>query len=401
MQPTSKELTNLMLRSLMGDVSEEEKAFLDNFSASSPRNRELLDKIRTGIINQDDYAMFDDGVLDSESVRIKIESEIGSGKRKGSVRRFLYAAAAILILAAGSYTGYWFLHLSKASTAGDPALTIATGKIVPGSNNATLTLADGNIIDLNSAGNGQIAAETGIAIQKNKDGQLVYLLKSADPGKNVPGIKAGTNTISTPKGGQYQVVLSDGTIVWLNAASSLTFPTVFPASGRSVTLTGEGYFEVAKRSSPFQISSRDIDVAVLGTSLNIKSYPNEEASKATLISGAVKVTAKGQEGSIVLKPGEELTGKANDKLSINRTANVYGAIAWKSGFFYFNRTGLKDIMRQIERWYNVEVVYQGSVNTDDFTGEIPKSASIEDVLEILKTLDVKFTIKGKQIIVAN
>ncbi|MBB5622061.1 ferric-dicitrate binding protein FerR (iron transport regulator) [Pedobacter cryoconitis] len=308
--------------------------------------------------------------------------------------RIAGAAAVLLMLSAGLYFFNPVTH--------QPALLAQkehTPQILPGGNKATLTLANGQEITLDGADNGQLAEQAGIIITKTKDGQLVYTV--ADQGARTGGERQiAMNTIATPKGGQYQVNLPDGTKVWLNAASSLRYPTVFTGTERRVSLTGEAYFEVAKvhPAKSFSVSSSTQTVEVLGTHFNINSYADEQAVKTSLLEGAVKVTAQtGTSGSVFLKPGQQAVLLGN-QLNVN-PGDTEEAIAWKNGMFSFKDADLQTVMRSVARWYDVEVSYEGNLPGRQFSGEIHRNINLSEVLDILSFFKVHFRIDGKKITV--
>lgn len=301
----------------------------------------------------------------------------------------LVAAASILIaIFAGFYfysgTGHTLNSIATASTKHDAA---------PGGNKATLTLSDGSQISLTDAGNGQLAEQSGVRITKNADGQLVYSIVPSDTKE------LAYNTISTPRGGVYQINLPDGTSVWLNAASSIKFPTTFAhLSQRQVELRGEAYFEVAKNKKlPFIVSTGQQQVEVLGTHFNINSYEDEEEVKTTLLEGSVKVSA----GNVMfLKPGQQATSsvRLGGKVKVG-PANIEQAMAWKNGFFHFEKENLHSVLRQLARWYDVEVVYQIDRPDDEFVGDIPRGVKLSEVLKILEFEGTHFRIEGRKLFV--
>lgn len=271
--------------------------------------------------------------------------------------------------------------------------------IVPGSNNAILTLSNGNQISLNDKENGVLASQSGVVITKNKDGQLQYQIKADAP--------AGINTISTPRGGQYQLILVDGTKVWLNAASSITFPTQFNGSERKVEIIGEAYFEVAKNANkPFKVKSKNQIIEVLGTHFNVNTYDDEVADKTTLLEGSVSISkvTNGRvqtTGSKILKPGQQASVSVNQSQIAVALADEDEAVAWKNGYFKFNKADIQSIMRQVSRWYNVDVEYKGEMNQDLFVGKINRSEHVEEVLSILERSKINVAIKGRKIIISN
>lgn len=301
-------------------------------------------------------------------------------------------AAAILIFCLATGAAFWFFSGRDRSVVRSvPAQ--APAPIVPGGNKAVLTLGDGSTIALDSAKEGVLSQQGSAKVVKVDAGVLAYDAKKDG--------EVMYNTIATPYGGQYQVVLPDGSKVWLNAASSLRFPTVFAGGERRVELTGEGYFEIARDAAkPFVVhAGSGEDVQVLGTSFNIMAYANEEESRTTLVSGKVRVVAQGG-GAAEMEPGKQAV-LVHGKGALTVTdANVDQAIAWKNGLFRFHETGIRELMRQVERWYNVEVVYQTDGTDQDFSGIVSRSKSIGELLQTLEmTNSVHFRIEGRKIIV--
>ena len=307
------------------------------------------------------------------------------------------AAAAAVVLVAGIAL-YIFSNNNSSNTLADLSEEANYGAktpVLPGGNKAVLTLADGKQITLDEAGNGKLAEQSGITITKTKDGQLVYTVSAALKSN---AEKTAMNTIETPKGGQYQINLPDGTKVWLNAASSLRYPTAFSGENRAVSLTGEAYFEVAKASpaQPFKVSTSKQTVEVLGTHFNINAYTDEPSTKTTLLEGAVKVLTK-EDRSLTLKPGQQAA------LSGNQFHVNYGkeeeAVAWKNGVFKFEDANLESVMRSVARWYDLDVTYEGTLPARQFSGEIDRKSNLSQVLDILSFFKVRFRVEGKQIIV--
>lgn len=304
-----------------------------------------------------------------------------------------YAAAAIVVLAVGLGVYQW--HGGKVS---EPVARqqnkMIDDRIVPGGNKAMLKLADGSVIALNDAENGMLTKQGGTKVLKLADGELVY---ETDNKQAVAGV---FNTIITPRGGKYQLVLPDGSKVWMNAASSLRYPTAFDGKTREVFLTGEAYFEIAHNpAQPFHVRVNDMQVEVLGTHFNIMAYENEAANAVTLVEGAVSVSTPVQQ--VRLKPGQQMLQESNGNMNVLSDVNVQQVLAWKNGYFQFNSERLDRLMRQIERWYDVSVVYAGTVPDRKFGGKISRSSPLGDVLKALELSDVKFKVEGKTITVIN
>ncbi|UOE51831.1 FecR domain-containing protein [Mucilaginibacter sp. SMC90] len=263
--------------------------------------------------------------------------------------------------------------------------------VLPGGNRAVLTLANGKTITLDSARNGLLAQQGTTRVNKTRNGQLVYETSTdADAQASV------INTISTPRGGQYQLVLSDGSKVCLNSASSLSFPTKFTGKTREVTITGEAYFEVAKNPKmPFRVKSDNTTVEVLGTHFNIMAYNDEAEMKTTLLEGSVKITNGTASGT--LKPGQQALLSKAGRLKVLSNVDVDDEIAWKDGIFQFRDAGIEAIMRQAARWYDVDVAYEGKIPKREFTGRISRNVKASELMSMLGYAGVKFKIEDKRI----
>lgn len=312
-----------------------------------------------------------------------------------TISRRWMAAAAVLILLGGSAL-YIFTRPSPITPVAKTSLK-STQPIHPGSNRAILTLASGQQIVLDDAHNGVVGQQGKTQVIKLDSGRLAYNSGGGENGSE--GNESGAplyNTITTPRGGQYQITLPDETKVWLNAESSLRFPTAFTATERVVELTGEAYFEVApNKSKPFLVKTGQSNTRVLGTSFNIMAYSDEGPVKTTLLEGAVKIDEGGH--SVVLQPGEQ--GIFNSELITTKTVNIRAVVAWKDGYYFFDRTPVQSVMRQIARWYNVDIVYKGAVPKDEIVGRIPRTAYVSEVLHIMELIGIHFKIEGRTIIV--
>ena len=307
-------------------------------------------------------------------------------------RWYRYAAAAVVLT---GLTAALYLYVNKQADPAVNAVTSAANSILPGTNKAILTLADGSRIALDDTKNGILANQGQTQVRKSATGQVSYLTNDAGqtPAQNV------FNTVSTPRGGQYQIVLPDGTKVWLNSASALKFPAFFSGNEREVELTGEGYFEVAKnKKMPFHVKIAGVDVEVLGTHFNIMGYGDEQQLKTSLLEGAVKISKGGL--SRKLLPGQQaVIGNTSEKIDI-KTTDLEAAVAWKNGYFMFENESLESVMRKLSRWYNVNIEYRGNFTDVVFSGSISR---FEHVAEVLKTLEltdmVHFKIEERRIIV--
>lgn len=291
---------------------------------------------------------------------------------------FRYAAAVLIIVVLSIYFLENHYYPDKILQEGP-----GKGEILPGGNRAMLTLASGKTIILDSAGIGKLAVEEGVIIQKVADGDIVY----SGTSEGLPRTLS-YNTMSTPRGGQYKLLLPDGSRVWLNAASSITYPTVFSESSRFVTISGEVYFEVARNpEKPFIVRTYKDEIKVLGTSFNVNCYTDEPVVKTTLLEGSVYIN------NVVLKPGEAyINGRVV-------SADIRKDVAWKNGAFNFNNATVPEMMRQLGRWYDVEIVYEGEVQQDTFAGEMGRNLTLNEVLNALKDVGVKFKIEEKKLMI--
>lgn len=299
--------------------------------------------------------------------------------------RRIAAAASIVICVS---IGFYFYRTSYKSPQVEQ--TLAEADFKPGGNKAILTLAGGKQILLAGAPNGQLALQGNVVISKTADGKVVY-------SSNASNSTAVYNTMSTPLGGQYQLTLADGTKVWLNAGSSISYPTAFTSKDRQVNITGEVYFEVAHNTAkPFIVKSNGQTVKVLGTHFNINAYQNENTISTTLLEGSVNVSAVGY--SKILKPGQQ---SAVNKSGITVTeVDTDGITAWKEGYFDFTDADIKTIMRQFSRWYDVDIQFEEPATTEVFTGRIPRKWSLNQVMKAVQSSkSVHLKVEGRRIMV--
>lgn len=298
-------------------------------------------------------------------------------RRLGWIKYAAAAAIVVLVAAGGLYR--WKQPPAELKT-------VKVQDIPPGGNKAMLTLADGSVVTLDSTGN-QVIQQGGTAVRQN-GGQLTY---DGGSGSDV----VSYNTLTTPKGGQFQVKLSDGTRVWMNAASSLRYPTAFGGHERKVEITGEVYFEVAKDAArPFAVQAGNMKVEVLGTHFNINAY---DGLSTTLLEGAVKVSDTQRGDHVVLQPGQQ--AQLSRGIKVLREPDIDKIMAWKNGLFNFEGAGFKEVMQELERWYDIEVVYEGSAPDIRFGGELSRNKSLEGLIAALRDAEVHFEIRGRQLIV--
>lgn len=326
-------------------------------------------------------------------------------------RRWGQVAAAASILLVLGVAAYWVVRTRETKPATTTASTIKD--ISPGGNKAILTLADNSTIVLDSAANGKLAQQGQATITKSGDGQLSYSSPSNE-GKQRDAKMLLFNTLRTPRGGQYQLVLPDGSKVWLNAASAITYPTSFTGKERKISIDGEAYLEVVHNAKmPFIVElpsgnpppaagargglkPQRSQIEVLGTHFNVHAYSDEALEKITLIEGRVKVS---KQQSVILKPGEQAVLSAHSPLTINHTPDIEEVLAWKNGLFNFNNTDIESIMKQVERWYDVEVVYEGAKPEGHFRGKVPRNVMAGEMLKIIEASGIHFRIENKKIII--
>jgi transmembrane sensor len=304
-------------------------------------------------------------------------------------------AASVLVLLGGAY--FIFDKKEDANRKHDlnkvAMLPEKPAVILPGRNQAILTTADGQSIILDSMQNGLLTKQGHTSVQK-QGGLLIYKAPASFKGDN----PVSYNTLTTPRGGQYEVILPDGSKVWLNAASSIRFPTVFSGKLREVSITGEAYFEVTKnKEKPFQVKVATMQIAVLGTHFNVNAYEDEAEIKTSLLEGSVQINQGNSSG--LLKPGQQAVVNYNSDKIKTGDVDLTQVMAWKNGLFQFEGADIKTIMREIGRWYNVEIVYTGKVPNHRFVGKINRNVELSEVLKILELSNVKFSVAGKKIIV--
>lgn len=316
-------------------------------------------------------------------------------------KRILRYAVAILLIMGVSAIAWFVLQRNKPNAEQVAEKNAVKPDILPGSDRAVLTLADGRDIVVDSSSNGQLAREGNVSIVKTTGGQIVYQQEGT---ANKAALQ---NTMTTPRGSQFQLVLPDGTKAWLNAASSISYPVAFAGNERKVKVTGEVYFEVARR--PGQAFVVDIGdrstVEVLGTFFNINAYENEPSIRTTLLTGSIRVAAAGNDKKI-LKPGQQAvianTGNGrqpSNNISILSGVDIDKAVAWKNGMFDFENADLRTIMNQLERWYDIEVKFEGKPPAIVFRGEMYRNVNLSTMIEFFKGNGLHVRLEGKTLIV--
>lgn len=387
----SQRIASLLFKHLQGTLQEEEKMELSRWKDQSPLHRALFDETGQEDLLAEDIAEYHEQNSSQLEKRIYEKMQTRLQPAPSRIYRWKWAAAALFILGLGS--AVFFLVIKGKHndlTKKENPQPLPMNDIKPGSSKAMLTLADGSSIVLDEAKNGELASQGNTNITKKDDG-LAYSLNGKET-------KVEYNQVSTPVGGQYQVVLADGTKVWLNAASSIRFPTVFTGSDRTVEITGEVYFEVKKHPSlPFRVKMGEAAVEVLGTSFNVMAYKEENTINTTLIEGAVRISHGGE--NKLLQPGEQARlDRTTGNIRVAEM-DVEEAIAWKNGFFLFNDASVGTIMRQISRWYGVEVSYEGAMPSRQIRGKAPRTTNLPELLKVLELSGVHVRLEGQKILV--
>jgi transmembrane sensor len=361
-----------------GKASVEEVRLVENWFA---RQSEITQQIPQDL----DYLNIKQQMWLKIDPQINRPIKLNSNKRK--IGFGIAAAAAVSLIAITAV--FFYLNQKNSIT-----VSLAKNDVNPGKNKAMLTLADGRKISLTDAMNGEVAEQAGVLISKNEKGQLIYQATGGEAGSG----QNDYNTIEAPKGGQWQVILPDGSKVFLNALSSLKYPVSFSKRERRVELKGEAYFEIShNKNLPFRVATKGQTVEVLGTHFNIMAYQNDQAIKTTLLTGSVRVANASE--SLILKPGEQ-SQLIEDKMKVVQGVDLEDVMAWKNGYFKFDEN-LADVMAKVSRWYDVDVDYQLQPDpVFKYKGEISRNKNLSEILNMLEyTGNVHFKIEGRRVIV--
>ena len=389
-------ISELMLKFHRGSLSPEEKDVLDQWQALSPRNQQLFRELteegllRPQLEEMESFA--------ETPVREKIEARMPDVFAPPAIslhRRWprIAVAAGIIVLAG---IGAWWLWQPRQRPV---IVTQAKADIPPPTGSrTTLTLGDGREIILDSVATGTLTREGGAVVAKQDSAGLSYKAVADKAIAKLNGMAPVLyNTLTTARGGQTQVLLADGSRVWLNTASSLKFPTIFTGQDRTVDLNGEAYFEIAPHPNrPFIVHVNGSRIEVLGTHFNIMAYTDEENQQTTLLKGAVRVSSRS--ASRILQPGQQaILDNGKSTLSINKDVDVEEVLAWKNGLFEFNSLDIQAVLRQVSRWYNVSVVFTGAPPSGHFSGVVSRTSNVSDVLRIFEQANIRYTLSGNQI----
>lgn len=385
---SKQDFISLYEKFLAGKCSDEEKKLLETYYAEI----KLMD-------NQwEDSLGNEDEIREAIVSRIQAATDYQEPLPRVNHRKYSwlgYAASILLVVTAGLFSWHYFAGKQKAEQIA--AVNKHRNDIHPGSNQAYLQLANGASIMLHNLKNGEISGSTSVKIRKVSDSSITYSYNQH--AHSNPTTAIDSNSLVIPKGGIFQTILSDGTKVWLNSASSLKYPVAFAGKERRVILSGEAYFEVAKnKNMPFKVSVNGVDVQVLGTHFNVLGYADETEIKTTLLEGSVKLhSAKGQ---ALLIPGEQgVFSHQRTNFAVSKV-NTEDAVSWKEGFFVFDNESIQSIMPKIARWYNVEIVYQDKPGQNKLGGTISRYKDINTVLKALESTGAAhFRIEGRRVIV--
>lgn len=378
---------DLLEKYLAGKSTGKEEALLDEYY----KRLEAMSDV--DLSEQQEHAL-------KASILEKIDSRINTPEEKPKQilkrsYRIWYAAASILIMIA---IGSFFIRRDKKAEMVSKVPSATEQDIRPGSNKAILTLSSGEQVVLTEPHAGVLAREGATKIIKKENGELVYNLEGKTTGQST---KPVYNTITVPRGGQYQLVLSDGSKVLLNAASSLTYPAEFNGRYRNVELKGEGYFEVAKNASmPFIVKTNDVEVRVLGTHFNISAYRDDASITTTLIEGAISMN-KGKQTKLLVPGQQGISAYNTSEISV-QPANIEQTMGWVKGNFVFKDLNIKEVMKIASRWYDIEVEYRGNVQSKKFGGTTSRFSNITELLDYMKiTGGVNYKIEGRRVILMN
>jgi transmembrane sensor len=416
-------IAHLIIKHLQETITADETQTLEQWIAASDDNRAKFTRLTNGETLSEDLMAHG---LSDQQIKDQVYSQLPEVQDaltvivtpKRNWMRWASVAAAVLVIA---FAGIWLLRSKETSTTdgSEQQVPVATTNIPPGGNKATLTLADGTVIDLDKAGNGTIATEGKTKVNKKEDGQLEYQLSKGNKQSAIT-----YNMLATPRGGQYQLLLPDGSKVWLNAASSIKYPTEFAGNERRVEVTGETYFEIARnQNKPFRVTvlppaggaGRGGEIEVVGTHFNVNAYGDEQPIVTTLLEGKIKISpvevVSKQSAGVDMKnhkpqttnyklllPGEEAQIGDKADIKVRKNVDTESAVSWMKGFFDFQKASMKTVMLQVSRWYNVDVQYKGAIPAQTFEGNIDRNIPLNELLMLLQQMGpTKFTIEGRTV----
>ena len=400
-----KETVNFLLKKLIdGTLTESEKTELTATITRKQYKELFTSNLETLFLQQTGNREFDEkrfmplvaGILKADAIReeegmASVNAEESSVGRSWG-KKIWWFIIPLIVLAAAAFYFFYYRSIATRSSVANNNLTV-TNDVEPGRNKAVLTLSDGSTIDLDSAARGFLAQQGNAKVIKAPNGELRY---------NVSGETAPAhlfNTVTTPMGGQYQLILSDGSRVKLNSFSSITYPTSFSGKDRSVTITGEAYFEIVKNPKiPFKVNVYDLEVEAVGTQFNINAYNDEQSIKTTLLTGSVQLTKNSVKR--ILQPAEQGKFEKDGSFLLEKNIDTNEVMAWKNGMFEFNNVEVRTVLRQIARWYDVDIVYErGAPEKEVVFGDIRRNVKLSEVIKMLEKSAISCKIDGRKLIV--
>lgn len=384
------EKADLLFRYLRDELPAEERLMVEEWLAADENNQKLADQFKDRLTLEKEMALFSSN--EKDKAWESIAERTGSGARMVPLRK-RKVLLPVAVLALLCVIGGWLIWQAPADRTAaikrDAVAQAANPPVNPGK--VSLTLANGSVIALDETGDGALYEDSASKLLK-KNGELLYQSKDDETGS-----LAGYNMIHTPVGRQYRIVLPDKSKVWLNATSSLRYPTAFRDSARVVELSGEAYFEVAKnKNMPFIVKAGETKVEVVGTHFNVMAYPDEKTTTTTLLEGAVIVSDRKDRKK--MRPGQEAVAGNGVRLA---EADPQAAVAWKQGFFHFENAGIETVMRQLTRWYDIEVTYEkGIIPGIHFSGIISRTSSVQQVITMINMSgNLQMEIQGRDVLV--
>lgn len=385
---TEDRLASLLARQLNGELAPDELRELADWGNASKLNRDFLNRLTNETWIENESSAWKN--IDPAEGYNRWVEYMGKRRRGRIVRIAGWSVAASLLVAIA--IGGLVRTTQPTVHANTSAAIVANQTVMPGRNTAVLTLGNGQRLLLDSVAKGEVGVQGGSKVVKADSGSLAYQASGNS------SVAVEYNVLTTPRSGQFQLTLPDGSRVWLNNVSSLRYPTSFQGSDRRVELTGEAYFEVARDArKPFVVQVKDASIKVLGTSFNVMAYPEEAGSQTTLLTGAVQVKAGTAE--VKLHPDEQAQVSSNGELNVVKDVPSADIVSWKDGFFYFGRASFAEVMRQLARWYDIDVVYKGKVPDMEFGGKVDRSLPLNDLLKFLDKNQIHFRLEGRKLIV--
>jgi len=391
-------IQELIAKYLRVELTDIENESLQEWISTSPENKLKFEELTNTDQLLRMITFYQQAAADHDAAWQRVEDRLYVRERRASLRKLqVYAIAASVVLVAGIVAYWWLMREQDRKPL---PVVVQENKaqqqdIAPGGFKAKLTLADGSTVTLNNNANGEVTKQGSIAVV-NKDGGLIY--RSGDTKGNGTERGLAYNTLTTARGETYAITLSDGSKVWLNSESSVHYPVTFNGNTRDVQITGEAYFEVAHDASrPFIVDAKGTVTEVLGTHFNINTYGDEHPVITTLLEGKIKIVngeSSGVNSSAILTPGQQATISSANKIIVKDHADTESAVAWMKGFFDFHNADIKNVMKQVSRWYNVDIQYAGSaVPAQAFEGNIDRNIALSELLSTLQQMGSGITYK--------